>query len=336
VANRLPPLNPLRAFEAAARHGSLTKAAGELNVTHGAVSHQIRALEASLDVKLFERAGQRLKLTAHGAELLPAVSSAFEEIAAATARMTRPTTSGALSVTCVPALLSLWLIPRIAGFIARYPEIRLTLDASNEAASIQSPNVDIAILYGDGSWSDCWVKLWSPLDLFPVVSPTLINNRPIRTIRDIGDHLMLHADDGREWHTWLSAADALDLKRGPQLHMSDARLAIEAAVHGLGIALGDTMTVASLLAKGQLVAPFNLAVPAVDAFYVACRKDLRAAPIVNVFIEWLFSALEEDNARAEPQASARRAIRRLAAKPAEAMRARQPALRHAKFKSIRK
>jgi LysR family transcriptional regulator, glycine cleavage system transcriptional activator len=118
--------------------------------------------------------------------------------------------------------------------------------------------------------------------------------------------------------------------------MYDARLSIEAAVHGLGIALGDTMTAASLLAKGQLVAPFNLAVPAVDAFYVACRKDLRAAPIVNVFIEWLFSALEEDNARAEPQASARRAIRRLAAKPAEAMRTRQPVARHAKFKSIRK
>lgn len=337
LTKRLPPLNPLRAFEAAARHGSLTKAASELHVTHGAVSHQIRALEASLDVKLFERAGQRLKLTAHGAELLPAVSSAFEEIATAMARMTRPTTSGALSVSCVPALLSLWLIPRIGDFIARYPEIRLTLDASNHADNIHSPDIDVVILYGDGGWADCWVKLWTPFDLFPVVSPTLINNRPIRTIRDMGDHVMLHADDGREWHTWLAAADALDLKRGQQLHMSDARLAIEAAVHGLGIALGDTMTAASLLAKGQLVAPFNLAVPAVDAFYVACRKDLRAAPIVNVFIDWLFAALEEDNARAEPQASARRALRRVVSKPVEAARIPRPVRqRPASLKSIRK
>ncbi|MCT8997502.1 transcriptional regulator GcvA [Chelativorans intermedius] len=317
MAKRLPPLNPLRAFEAAARHGSLTKAAGELHVTHGAVSHQIRALEASLSVKLFERTGQRLKLTAHGAELLPAVSSAFEEIAAATARMTRPTTAGALSVTCVPALLSLWLLPRIGGFLSRYPQIRLTLDASNDPGNVHSPDVDVAILYGDGSWTDLWVKLWTPLDLFPVVSPTLINNRPIRTIRDLGDHVMLHADDGREWHTWLAAADALDLKRGQQVHMSDARLAIEAAMHGVGVALGDTMTVASLLSRGQLVAPFNLAVPAVDAFYVACRKDLRAAPIVNVFIDWLFAALEEDNARAEPLAAARRALRRAAGKSPE-------------------
>jgi len=279
-------------------------------VTHGAVSHQIRVLETWLGVKLFERAGQRLKPTAHGAELLPTVSAAFEEIAAATARMTRPTTSGALSVTCVPALLSLWLLPRIGGFIARYPEIRLSLEASNDSVRIHSSDVDVAILYGDGSWPDCWVKLWSSLKLFPVASPTLINNRPIRTIRDIGDHVILHGDDGREWHTWLAAADALDLKRGQQLFFSDARLAIEAAVHGLGIALGDTITAASLLAKGQLVAPFNLAVPAADAFYVACRKNLRATPIVSVFVDWLFAELEEDNARAEPQLSAQRALRR--------------------------
>lgn len=310
MAGRLPPLNPLRAFEAAARLGSLTRAAAELHVTHGAVSHQIRVLETWLGVKLFERAGQRLKLTAHAAELLPTVSAAFEDIAAATARMTRPTTSGALSVACVPALLSLWLLPRIGSFIGRYPEIRLSFSASNDPDSIHSSDVDVAILYGDGSWADCWVKLWTSLELFPVASPTLINNRPIRSIRDIGDHVILHGDDGREWHTWLAAADALDLKRGQQLFFSDARLAIEAAVHGLGIALGDTITAASLLAKGQLVAPFNLAVPATDAFYVACRKNVRATPIVSVFVDWLFAELKEDDARAEPQLTAQRAVRR--------------------------
>lgn len=115
MAKRLPPLNPLRAFEATARHGSLTKAASELNVTHGAVSHQIKALEQSLGVKLFERVGQRVKLTPHGAELLPAVSTAFDGIAAATQRLTRPASSGALSVSCVPALLLLWMTPSWAA-----------------------------------------------------------------------------------------------------------------------------------------------------------------------------------------------------------------------------
>lgn len=304
MARRLPPLNPLRAFEATARHGSLTRAAGELHVTHGAVSHQIRALEASLQVRLFERSGQRLKLTAHGAELLPAVANAFEGIAAATARMRRPTSSGSLSISCVPALLSFWLIPRLSDFTSRFPDISLTLNASNDPGAIHAADIDVCILYGNGSWTDCWLKLWAHFDLFPVASPTLVNNRPIRTVRDLADHAILHADDGREWHTWLAAAEGLDLARGREHRMNDARLAIEAAVHGQGVALGDTMTAASLLARGQLVTPFNLSVPAVDAFYLACRNDLKSMPIVRVFIDWLFAEHEE--------AGQRRKIERLA------------------------
>jgi LysR family glycine cleavage system transcriptional activator len=310
MARRLPPLNPLRAFEATARHGSLTKAAGELHVTHGAISHQIKALEASLKVQLFERAGQRLKLTSHGAELLPAVSNAFEGIAAATARMSRPTSSGALSISCVPALLSFWLVPRLAGFTAQFPDISLRLNASNDPDNIHSADVDICILYGDGSWTDCWLKLWTHLDLFPVVSPTLINNKPIRSIRDLADHVILHGDDGREWHTWLAAADALDLERGRQHRLNDARLGIEAAVHGHGVALGDTMTASSLLARGQLVTPFNLSVPAVDAFYVACRNDLKAMPIVRVFVDWLFAEHQEGSGRAEIPVAGQISIRK--------------------------
>lgn len=293
MSRRLPPLNPLRAFEATARHGSLTKAAGELNVTHGAVSHQIRALETSLKVKLLERSGSRLKLTPQGAELLPAVSGAFESIASATARMTRPTSSGKLTVSCVPALLSLWLIPRLGGFTSQYPGISLTLSASNDARDIRAPDIDVCLLYGDGSWTDCWLKKWSTVELFPVVSPTLINNRPIRGIRDLADHVMLHADEGREWQTWLAAADALDVKPWQQHRMGGASLTTEAAVHGHGVALGDSVTASSLLARGQLVTPFNLSVPAVDAFYVVCRNEVRSAPIVQVFIDWLFAQREE-------------------------------------------
>jgi LysR family glycine cleavage system transcriptional activator len=315
MPRRLPPLNPLRAFEATARHGSLTKAAGELHVTHGAVSHQIKALEASLSVRLFERVGQRLKLTSHGAELLPAVSNAFEGIAAATARMTRPTSSGGLSISCVPALLSFWLIPRLASFTAQFPDITLTLNASNDPGHIRSADVDVCVLYGNGNWTDCWLKLWAHLDLFPVVSPTLINNKPIRTIRDLADHVILHADEGREWQTWLAAADALDLARGRGHHLNDARLAIEAAVHGHGVALGDTMTASSLLSKGQLVTPFNLSVSAVDAFYVVCRNDLKAMPIVRVFIDWLFAEHQAESGRVEMPPAGQISIRRRRAAP---------------------
>jgi LysR family glycine cleavage system transcriptional activator len=310
MVRRLPPLNPLRAFEATARSGSLTKAAGELHVTHGAISHQIRALEASLKVRLFERAGQRLKLTPHGAELLPAVATAFESIAAATARMSRPTSSGSLSITCVAALLSHWVIPRLASFTAQFPDINLTLIASNDASHIHSRDVDFCILYGDGSWTDCWVKFWAPLELFPIVSPTLINNKPMRTIRDLSDHVILHGDDGREWHTWLSAADALDLPRPRQHHFNDARLAIEAAVHGHGVALGDTLSASNLLGRGQLVTPYNLSVPAVDSFYVACRNDLKNMPIVRVFIDWLFDQHDKEAGGVEPVMAGQITIRK--------------------------
>ena len=285
---RLPPLNPLRAFEATARHGSLTLAAGELNVTHGAISHQIRALELTLKVKLFQRMGRRLKLTPNGAELLPAVSSAFDGIAAATARMTRPATSGVLAVSCVPAVLSLWLIPRLGGFMARYPDIKLTLLGSNDRTDLRSPDIDVCFHYTNGDWKDCWYKKWSEVLLFPVVSPTLINERPIRTVRDLAGHVLLHGDDGREWQTWLAAADSLALPVVNQLRFSDARLATEAALHGHGVALGDTVTASGFLATGRLVTPLKLSVPAVNAFYVACRKDIRSTPIVADFVDWLF------------------------------------------------
>jgi LysR family glycine cleavage system transcriptional activator len=310
MAKRLPPLNPLRAFEATARHGSLSKAAGELNVTHGAVSHQIKALEQSLGVRLFERAGQRLKTTPHGAELLPAVSSAFDGIAAATQRLTRPASSGVLSLSCVPALLSLWLIPRLGAFMAQYPDIRLHLTGSNDAQNIRTPELDLCLLYGDGSWTDCWMRRWSGLELFPVVSPTLLNNRPLRAVRDLADHMLLHGDDGREWHTWLAAADALDLERGRRHHFDDAHLSIEAALYGHGVALGDTVTASGLLARGQLVAPFCLTVPAVDDFYVVCRNEMKSAPIVRVFIDWLFAEKAEADRSGDAPSGGRAGLRR--------------------------
>lgn len=308
MALRLPPLNPLRAFEATARRGSVSAAARELNVTHGAVSHQIKALEDALGAALFERGGKRLKLTPQGALLMPAVTNAFGEIAAATALMKRPETNGELTVTCVPALLSFWIIPRLSRFTEQYPGVRVTLIASNDPDQLRSPDVDVCVLYGDGNWPDCWTRLWSHLRLFPIASPTLLNSRPLRSVRDLADHTLFHGDDGREWNTWLSAADAIDMARGRQHFMSDARLSTEAALHGQGIALGDTITAGNLIARGELVVPFDLTVPANDAFYVACRQAVRQAPIVRVFIDWLFASLEADRLP-EPQTSARMLLR---------------------------
>lgn len=318
MVSRLPPLNPLRAFEATARRGAVSAAARELNVTHGAVSHQIRALEESLGTMLFERSGKRLKLTSQGALLLPAVTNAFGEIAAATALMKQPETSGDITISCVPALLSLWLLPRLNTFTDQFPGVKVTLIASNDQEHLRSLDTDVCVLYGDGNWPDCWTRLWSNLRLFPVASPTLLNSRPLRSVRDLADHTLFHGDDGREWNTWLAAADAIDMPRGRQHFMSDARLSTEAALHGQGVALGDTITASNLIARGELVVPFDLTVPANDAFYVACRQSVRQAPIVKVFIDWLFAALEETPP--EPQASARTHLRGRAGRGADTYR----------------
>ena len=304
MSNRLPPLNPLKAFEAAARLGSVSAAARELRVTHGAISHQLKTLEEALATPLLDRSGKRLKLTAPGALLLPAVTHAFSGIAAATAQMKRPATSGKLSITCVPALLSFWIVPRLNSFTEQYPDVTLTLAASNDPAHLQSPDVDVSIIFGDGNWPNAWTRLWSHLQLFPIASPTLLNSRPLRSIRDLEDHVLLHGDtDGREWKTWLTAADGADLPRR-QHFMGDARFSTEAALHGQGIALGDTITAAKMIAQGDLLVPFDLGVPANDAFYVACRQEMRAAPIVRVFIDWLFSSLDADRLP-EPRSMAR-------------------------------
>ncbi len=310
---RLPPLNPLRAFEATARLGSVSLAAQELNVTHSAVSHQIRSLETSLGVRLFERGAQRLKPTAQAATLLPAITSAFTEIAAATTKLTRPTTSGNLTVACTPALMSFWLMPRLSQFFGQYPEVRLTLISSNDPANIANPAIDICVLYGAGNWMDCWLRLWSNISFFPVASPTLINNLPLRTPRDLADHMILHGDaDGHEWKTWLTAADARSFApKNAQHFLNDARLSTEAALQGLGIALGDTITSRNMIARGELVAPFNLSMPASDAFFVACREEIRDTMIARIFIDWLFYTLEQ-NGPYDPHLSARHLLRRKA------------------------
>lgn len=306
---RLPPLNALRAFEATARRGSVSAAARELGVTHGAISHQVSALEATLGTMLFERGSRRLRLTAQGALLLPAVTQAFGDIAAATARLQRPEASGTLTITCVAGLLSFWLLPRLHGFTDAYPGIMLDLSAGNDPARVGDPEVDLVILYGRGSVGGSWSRLWSPLRLFPVVSPSLIASQSLRSVRDLRHHTLLHGDRGDEWTTWLSAADAAELPRGRQHFLGDAHLSTEAAVHGQGVAIGDTITAARLIADGDLVVPFDLSVAANDSFFVACRNEMRSAPIVKAFVDWLFATLDAD-VLPEPKLSPRSPPRR--------------------------
>jgi LysR family transcriptional regulator, glycine cleavage system transcriptional activator len=300
MSKRLPPLNPLRAFEAAARHLSMSRAATELNVTHGAVSHQVRALEETLKIKLFIRDGSALRLSPQGAELLPRVTQAFASITDAVGSLTQSSAEGDLAISCLPSLMTFWLIPRLKRFSQRYPGIRLKLIASNDKKRVNSQDIDVWITYGIEAWPNRDWKLWFEPSLFPVCSPALINRQPIRTMDDLRNHALLHADDGREWNTWLSAAGLPELAAGSQHVMSDANVATLAAIHGHGIALCDSLTGVDLLAEGQLIVPIDLNIVAPEAFYVVYRRELNRSPLVRGFIDWLFSETQLRRPPAEP------------------------------------
>lgn len=306
---RLPPLNPLRAFEATARLGSVTLAARELFVGHSAVSHQLRTLEEAMNMTLLVKGSRPLKLTPQGAVLFAAVSGAFENIAAVTQQLTRPTTQGRLTVACVPALLSFWLLPKLHRFMSRYPDIHFTIIPSNDETNLDNAKVDVCVIYGDGNWEPHWVKLWSQLEFFPVASPSLLNAQPLRSPYDLQDHVILHGDNGREWNTWLAAADVVTRRSSVQHFLSDARLSTEAAVRGHGVALGDSITAIDFIARGELVVPFDISVPANNAFYLACRNEARNTAIVSAFVEWMSSTIEEDRP-INPQSAASRRIRK--------------------------
>ncbi|RTM09621.1 MAG: LysR family transcriptional regulator [Hyphomicrobiales bacterium] len=291
MTGRLPPLVSLRAFEATVRCGSISAAARELHVTHGAVSHQIKALEDSLGVPLFERNGRRLKITARGALFFPAVSEAFAQITAAASLTKHQSTQGTLRISCSPALLTSWLIPKIGVFSDRYPEISLVLVPNTGSGPLAVGDVDIAITYGNNESHGFWTRLWRKFELFPIASPAILNVRPIRSIADLSDQVMLHGDNGQEWRAWLAAADHLNLKPGRQHWFADAHLAMEAARLGQGVAMGDSATIADQIASGEVVRLFDLQIAAQDAFYVCTQQQTQDAPIIRVFVDWLFAGV---------------------------------------------
>jgi LysR family glycine cleavage system transcriptional activator len=287
--SRLPPLNALRAFDATARHLTVAKAADELSVTPSAVSHQLRTLEEALGVQLFARNKTRLKLTPQGEALLPSVRAAFQMIAAAAARMGDGVMVGDLVVSAPVGLSSRLITRHIDEFLTAHPEVHFKLIASNDDKEVYSPSVDVCIRYGTGIWPDRQVRLFSPVAIFPICSPMLINGpQGVRALDDLKHHLLLCEDGGAEWTRWLLAAGArADGFR--MTEMGNAHIAIEAALHGQGVALGDSLLVGDDLAEGRLVRLFEQSVSARHAYYVVCRHEACENPLVAGFTDWMLS-----------------------------------------------
>lgn len=303
MGRRLPPLNALRAFEAAARHLSFTKAAEELSITPSAISHQIRGLEAHLGVCLFRRASRALILTDEGQSYLPALRDAFDAIHGATARLAARKAAGPLTVSLLSSFAVRWLIPRLPRFQSRHPEIEVRLSTTPRPVDFRREDVDCAIRHGRGRWPGLAADLLLSEDLFPVCSPQLLAGRhPLREPRDLAHHALFQIEMRRDdWRIWLNAAEiaGIDPERGPLFESSD--LALRAAAEGLGVAIGSSALVEDDLKAGRLVAPFAGRLPTDSGYYFVVPEDRRDQPKIAAFRAWL---LEEARREARSLAAA--------------------------------
>ena len=290
----LPSLNGLRAFEAAARLLSFTRAADELNVTQTAISHQIRRLEEQLGVRLFVRRNRALGLTREAQAYLPSVRTAFEDLRRATARLQRPERDGLLTVSTTASLAAKWLVTRVAAFQDANPGIEVRITTSAHLVDFAREEVDMAVRYGRGSWPGLRAHWLMAEDIFPVCSPSLLTGgKPLRRPEDLAHHTLLHATVSREdWQLWLTAAGlpvSLALRRG--LSFDQSFMTYQAAMDGLGVALGRSALVDADIATGRLVVPFEVVLPTDAGYYVVAPEETADTPKIALFRDWLVQSM---------------------------------------------
>ncbi len=294
MAQRLPSLNALRAFEAVARHLSISRAAEELHVTPAAVSQQVKALEADLGTALLRRVRRELYLTDAAQAGLADLRAGFDRLARAARRMRGDGERQLLTVRVEPTLAATWLVSRLEGFRQARPGIDLRLDASLELPDFARDGVDMAIHYGDGAYPGLEaVRLFTD-EVFPVCSPRLLDGpRPLAEPADLRHHTLLHLEWNPrygawpDWAMWLRAAGAgdVDAERGPRF--TEQSMSLQAAEEGQGVALGSTALVADDIAAGRLVQPFALHLTTSFAVYLVYPKDTVGESKVDAFRDWI-------------------------------------------------
>jgi LysR family transcriptional regulator, glycine cleavage system transcriptional activator len=289
MTERLPPLNALRTFEAAARHLSFTKAAAELFVTQAAVSHQIKALEEQLGMPLFRRLNRALMLTDEGQALLPYVRAAFDQLADGVRRLRQGQSTGVLMISVLPSIASSWLIPRLRDFQTRHPEIEVHMTTTDRLVNFAREPVDAGIRYGLGHWPGLRALRLLSAEIIPVCSPALLEGpHPLRTPDDLVHHQLLHVLNAPdEWRMWLTAAGVKGVDPDRGLKFDHTALAIQAALSGMGVAMGPGPLVDGDLAAGRLVEPFDLELPSNSAYYFVAPEATADQPKIRAFGDWL-------------------------------------------------
>src|SRR3954453_14203920 len=296
MTGRLPSLNGLRAFESAARHLSFTNAASELNVTQTAISHQIRRLEEELGMRLFVRQNRALALTPQAKAYLPGVRAAFNDLRLATDRLLRRDDDRVLTVSTLASLAAKWLLPRISKFQESHPGIDVRITTSTSLVDFRSGDVDAAIRYGRGNWSGLRADWLMADELFPVCSPALLKGgKPLKCPEDLRDHVLLHTSNfnSDDWRLWLTAAGLPAVfSRQPGVTFDLVFMTVQAAIDGLGVAMGRSAYVEDDIAKGRLVVPFKITLPTDAGFYLVSPAGRSDPPKLSAFRQWLIASVQ--------------------------------------------
>jgi LysR family transcriptional regulator, glycine cleavage system transcriptional activator len=308
VIYRLPPLNALRVFEAAARHLSFKEAANELHITQAAVSHQVKSLEEYLGVELFRRAGRGVQLTEAARAALPRLRDGFDALAAAVEQIRERGEETDLEITSPPVFAARWLMPRLADFSKRNPKIEVHVTASSKmvdagaldahvitsSLDLRDDSSGVEIHLGGGEYPGHRADRLFGVSVVAVASPELVASSGLKRAEDLAQHTLLHDDamdnvaHGSAWQKWLEAAgvaDRVTIPPGP--HFSSNMLSLEAASQKLGVALALKPLINDDLATGRLVAPFPVEMKPRSAYYLVCPEVIADRPTVAAFRDWL-------------------------------------------------
>ena len=305
---RLPPLNALRVFEAAARHLSFKEAAAELHITQAAVSHQVKSLEEYLGVQLFRRSARGVTLTDAARACLPKLREGFDALAAAVEMIRERGEEAELVITAPPVFTARWLMPRLAEFSKREPKIELRVFASSRMVDagaldstalvgdldLRTESSEVQIHLGAGNYTGHRADRLFGVRMAPVANPELVRATGLKNPADLASHTLLHDDAmeivaaGNAWRKWLDAAgvlDRVDAERGP--HFSSNILSLEAASQKLGVALALRPLVDADIASERLCAPFDIEIRPESAYYLVCPEVIADRPAVAAFRKWL-------------------------------------------------
>jgi len=282
------PVGPLRAFDVAARNLNLTAAAEEMNVTHAAVSRQVKQLEQRLGVQLFERLPRGLKLTAHGALLAEGTREAFDRLATALEDIAVPAVRHKLTISTFSSLASRWLMPRLQAFSSRFPDIDLQIITTARLVDFGREDVDIGIRFGNGRYPGLHVvPLFQPKEI-AVCSPSLLKaGPPINSFEDLRHHTLLHDESYREWIRWLDAVGVKGVNPRRGIICGDRNSMLQAALEGQGIALASAVFAQGELNAGRLVKVFTNEITMEYSIYAVCLPRRLSDPIIGGALEWL-------------------------------------------------